>query len=218
MKRVLAIYREEAEAEPYADALRGAGLEPVMRSASEHWHLDGIAGLLLTGGSDVNPALYGEEPGPDTDAPDDERDAVECALIEAALRTDLPVLAICRGLQILNVYHGGSLVQHLGPVERHRVRSEERGTPAHPVEILPDTLLASIAETGLWHVNSRHHQAVARLGRGLRISARDRDDAMVEAVERPDCRFVLGVQWHPENQWRSDPGQARLFTRFAGSL
>jgi putative glutamine amidotransferase len=207
------------ESRPYEEALRAVGIEPLLISpgnvAPEGW-----SGLLLMGGSDVNPARYGEVREAKTDEPDDARDELECALIAEALSRDLPVLAICRGLQILNVQHGGTLVQHLDSTDRHRQRIPENlGLPAHPVEIFPDTLLARIEEDRLTlDVNSRHHQAVARLGPGLRISARDSQDGTIEAVERPDKRFVLGVEWHPENMIATDARQARLFQAFADAL
>jgi gamma-glutamyl-gamma-aminobutyrate hydrolase PuuD len=187
------------------------------------------SGLLLMGGSDVNPARYGEarrsgaEEANSAEADDaefdDVRDELESALIQEALARDVPVLAICRGLQILNVRHGGTLIQHLDSTARHRQRTEDRGMPVHQVEIVPDTKLAEIAGTPLsWGVNSRHHQAIDRLGAGLRISACDSEDGTIEAVERPDRRFVVGVQWHPENMSARDPHQARLFEAFAAAL
>jgi putative glutamine amidotransferase len=193
---------------PYIEALQKADVELI-----EGTHLFGFDGLVLMGGTDVNPALYGEERGSRTDEPDDARDELECSLIEEALVRDLPILAICRGVQILNVRHGGSLVQH---IEGHQVRTpHDPGLPAHSVDIAAGTHLAVIAGSRLkWEVNSRHHQAIARIGEGLVVSARDPRDGTIEAVERPDKRFVVGVQWHPENQ--SD--MAKLFGAFAAAL
>ncbi len=201
---------------PYIDALRAVGIELVVIApggADPH----GWSGLLLMGGSDVNPALYGEVPHTETQKPDDARDQLECALIADAIARDVPVLAICRGAQILNVQHGGTLVQHLDSVARHRQRNPENlGLPAHSIAITPGTLLACIAGNApICEVNSRHHQAIARLGEGLRVSARDVEDGTIEAVERPDKRFILGVQWHPENMSASDARQAALFQAFA---
>jgi len=206
VKRVVTTsgYREFPE---YAASLRAAEVELV-----EGESLEGFDGLVLMGGVDVNPALYGEPPDPLTEEPDDARDRLEYALIATALARDLPILGICRGLQILNVQQGGSLVQH---IEGHRVRTEDRGLPAHSVEIMPETHLAVIAGSKLkWKVNSRHHQAAARLGNGLVVSARDPRDGTIEAIEKPDKRFVVAVQWHPENQ--SD--MAKLFCAFAAAL
>jgi gamma-glutamyl-gamma-aminobutyrate hydrolase PuuD len=173
---------------------------------------------LLTGGSDVDPARYGEPASPETQPPDPERDAVEAALIDEALARDLPVLAICRGMQLLNVHRGGSLIQHLPGAARHVRRTSDRSLPAHRVVIEPGTLLASIAKRETWDVNSRHHQAVARLAPGLRVCARDPEDGTVEAIELPVRRYVLGVQWHPENQVSEDSGQRKLFQSFVGAL
>jgi putative glutamine amidotransferase len=229
MKQVLAVrgsstHWKAADSEPYEEALRAAGIEPVLVSPETFaWTAGDIpeaaSGLLLMGGSDVNPARYGEARHAETQDPDDARDKLECALIKEALERDLPLLAICRGIQILNVQHGGSLVQHLDTVERHRKRPANRGLPAHRVVVLPGTLLASILEDELTlDVNSRHHQAIAHLGNGLLVSARDPEDGTIEAIERPDKRFVVGVEWHPENMAPTDPVQAKLFQAFAQAL
>src|SRR5689334_3125173 len=116
--RVLIPYRHASKVRAYEDAVRAGGMEPVALSVSEPVPLAGMDGLLLMGGTDVEPSRYGAEPAPETDEPDDERDAVELSLLDTALKLDLPVFAICRGLQILNVYHRGTLIQHL-PGGRH---------------------------------------------------------------------------------------------------
>jgi gamma-glutamyl-gamma-aminobutyrate hydrolase PuuD len=220
MKRVVTVSGSSASADyprPYQEALRAVGIELAPVTAAP-MPAD-AAGLLLMGGSDVNPARYGEARVGDTEESDDVRDELECALIEEALARDLPLLAICRGLQILNVQQGGTLIQHLPSTARHRQRTKNRGTPVHRVEIVPGTALAGIAGGSLsWDVNSRHHQAIDKLGKGLRISARDSEDGTIEAVERPGKRFVVAVQWHPENMSATDPCQARLFQAFADAL
>ena len=162
--------------------------------------MSGCFGLLLTGGSDVNPALYAEPAAPETQPPDDARDAAESALIDEALARDVPLLAICRGMQMLNVHLGGSLIQHLPTAVRHVRRTPDKDLPAHQVVIESGTLLASIAARPTWEVNSRHHQAVKHLRSGLRVCARDSDDGVIEAIELSGRRYVLAVQWHPENQ------------------
>lgn len=223
MKRVLAVCGSQSHwkpdsSQPYEEALRDAGVEPVLIQPGSKAP-GNISGLLLMGGTDVNPARYGEARLSETDTSDDARDQLECALIQDVLNRDLPLLAICRGMQILNVQHGGTLVQHLDSTAHHRVKTEDRGLPAHQVTIVPGTKLAAIAAPSLtWDVNSRHHQAIGRLGDGLRVSARDPDDSTIEAVERPDKRFVVGVQWHPENQSARDKRQAKLFQAFAAVL
>jgi len=175
-------------------------------------------GLLLTGGGDVAPAMYGEIARPETEPSDPGRDAVEAALIDEALARDLALLGVCRGMQLLNVHQGGSLIQHLSTAGRHVRRTSDRSLPAHPVTIQPGTLLASIARAETWQVNSRHHQAVSRVAHGFRVCASDPEDGTIEAIELPNRRFVLGVQWHPENQARNDPGQHNLFQSFAATL
>lgn len=214
--RVLIPYRHAAKVKPYETAVRAGGAEPVAALVSLPVSLDGFAGLLLMGGDDVNPSRYGEAAQAETDPPDDERDGVELALIHEAIEMNLPILAICRGLQILNVYHGGTLIQHLSSVERHHhIQNANKAEPVHEVVIEPDTLIASIAGTSHWQVNSRHHQAVKKMGAGLRTSARDAQDGTLEALEQPDKPFIIAVQWHPEDQIALCPEQLKLFQRFA---
>lgn len=165
-----------------------------------------LAGLIVTGGPDVDPARYGAEPHPTTDQPRTERDAWETACVLAALEADLPLLAICRGLQILNTALGGTLYQHLPDVignDDHRVVPGQMST--NPFTVDPEAKLAEILGTGpdgLCH----HHQAIDRLGRGLRAVA-FAPDSTIEAVEVEGKRFALGVQWHPED----NPSDDRLF-------
>jgi gamma-glutamyl-gamma-aminobutyrate hydrolase PuuD len=140
--RVLLIYRELPRVQPYAAALYGVGVNPELVYADTPITLDGFSGLVLMGGSDVDPNLYGESLQPETDPPDSRRDQIELAILHEALELDLPILAICRGLQLLNVAHGGSLIQHLHSSDRHRQITENRGQPVHEVAIQPDTLLA----------------------------------------------------------------------------
>ncbi len=181
--RILIPYRHAGKVRPYEDAARAGGAEAVSALANFPLSLDGFGGLLLMGGTDVNPARYGEAAQTGTDSPDDERDAVELALIHDAIENDVPIFAICRGLQILNVYHGGTLIQHLSG-ERHYQRLS-KAQAVHDVAIEPDTLIAKIAGTSRWQVNSRHHQAANKIGTGLRVSARDSQDGTIEALERP---------------------------------
>ena len=215
MKRVVTVEGDTGDTAPYQEALRQAGIECVFETS-----LDGAAGLMLMGGTDVNPARYGEAAAAQTEDPDDQRDQRELALIEEALERDLPILAICRGMQILNVQHGGTLIQHLEPVERHRRQPDDQSLSAHPIEIVPGTKLARIAGGKLSReVNSRHHQSIARIGQPLIVSATDPQDGVIEAIERPDRRFVVGVQWHPENQTAEKDSIARkLFDAFAVAL
>jgi putative glutamine amidotransferase len=206
----LVVYREIAEVEPYSSAIEAAGAEPVLAEARPGLKIGSCGGLLLTGGSDVDPALYDETARPETEPPDPDRDAAEAALIDEAIARDLPILAICRGMQILNV--------HLPGVEQHVRLTPDRSLPAHQVAIDPGTLLESIAHRTMLDVNSRHHQAVARLGSGLRICAKDPEDGTVEAIDFPSRRYVLGVQWHPENQAPQYHEQRQLFESFVAAV
>lgn len=217
-QKILIVYSRLSKTQAYANAVASAGLEPVLIEADGPVSARDYGGVLLMGGADVNPALYGETPAPETEPPEDRRDEIESRLIDECLHHDMPLLAICRGHQLLNVHMGGTLVQHLPSVARHRRKSENPGTPAHDVGIEPGTMLASIAGTDRWQVTSRHHQAVATVGRGLRVSARDVDDGTVEALELPSQRFVLSVQWHPEDQVPADAEQAKLFLAFAAAV
>ena len=163
MKRVLSIEGDTGDTPAYIDALRQVGVTTLFKES-----LDGVSGLMLMGGRDVNPARYGEQRHPETEEPENERDRLEAVLIAEALDRDLPILAICRGLQILNVQHGGTLIQHLDTVERHRQESGDKSVSAHFIEILPRSELARIAGAELRReVNSRHHQSIARVGKGL---------------------------------------------------
>ncbi|MBV9301861.1 MAG: gamma-glutamyl-gamma-aminobutyrate hydrolase family protein [Acidobacteriaceae bacterium] len=214
-RRVLIPYSHAKKVIAYADAARAAGLTSEPVEAKGAVSINGFAGLLLMGGADVNPRLYGDEVHRKTERPEDERDRVELDLIHEAIQRDLPIVAICRGLQILNVYHGGTLIQHLSTAERHDPDHTNAALIAHEVTIEPGTLLADIAGANSLQVNSRHHQAANRIGAGLHISARDSEDGTVEALERRDKQFVLAVQWHPEDQVFKRPEQMRLFQRFA---
>lgn len=184
----------------YVHAVEAAGGRPLLLPPSPEGveeTLDALDGLLLSGGADVDPEAYGAEPHPATNGTRPERDAAELALLEAALARDLPVLAVCRGSQILNVARGGDLVQHLPEVVGHERHKETPGVFAeHGVEILPGTRLHEVMGEHA-PVKSHHHQAYGRLGEGLREAARA-DDGTVEAIEDPSKRFALGVLWHPE--------------------
>jgi len=159
--------------------------------------LDAVDGLIFSGGSDLDPGLYGQEPHPETNGIVPERDSAELELLQGALDRDMPVLAICRGSQVLNVALGGDLVQHLPDEVGHNGHKETPGVFAdHDVEIEPGTRLASLLGDRV-PIKSHHHQGLSRLGEGLRPSAHD-EDGWVEAVEAPERRFTLGVLWHPE--------------------
>lgn len=186
-------------------------LEPEMAADA----LDGIDGLLLSGGGDVDPAAYHEDPVPEVEQVDPRRDSFEFALVRAALDTQLPVLGVCRGHQVLNVALGGRLIQHVphltGVDHQQRGRS---GDLIHTVGVDPDSLVAHVLGVDLVGVNTLHHQAVAEPGVDLRVVARSTDDRLIEAVEHPGGH-VIGVQWHPELLTRH-PEHRRLFRWLIG--
>ena len=195
-------------------------LEPSMSLADATTGLDG---LLLSGGGDVEPVRYGEEAHASIVDVDKARDAREIALIADARSRALPVLGICRGIQILNVACGGTLMQdipsHIHGALEHRlsVPPHQAFDLAHEIWIDKDTLLARMMNDRLGSadtcdVNSRHHQAVKNVAPGFRVSA-TAPDGVVEAIEDPSARFCLGVQWHPENFWRTGEFRA-LFETF----
>jgi putative glutamine amidotransferase len=159
--------------------------------------LDALDGVIFSGGADLDPKLYGQEPHPETKGVQGERDRAELALLQAALARDMPVLAVCRGSQVLNVALGGDLVQHLPEVvgdEKHKHTPGEYAD--HDVDVDPDTRLGALIGDRA-PVKSHHHQGFGRLGEGLRESARA-EDGTPEALEDPSRRFALGVLWHPE--------------------
>ena len=163
--------------------------------------LELIDGLMLAGGADIDPSSYGEPAHPETHDTVPERDAFEIALARAAIAADMPVLGICRGMQLINVALGGTLAQHLpdlvGHGEHRRVPGSFDGAE-HDVMLIEDSLAASAAGELAHVTKSHHHQGVDRLGEGLVVSGISDLDELPEAIELPDRRFVLGVQWHPE--------------------
>jgi putative glutamine amidotransferase len=209
--KVWVTYLREDKLGPYVRAVRTAGLEPAPVSPSCRNGLGECRGLVLTGGGDLNPKLYGEAPHGKTEGIDDGRDELELELLERAVRLDLPVLAICRGMQLLNVYSGGKLIQHIpGHSAPHKLE-------AHAVEIVSGTLLRELVGAGPLRVNSRHHQAAGPVAPGLVVSATS-GDGIVEGLERPNSRFVLGVQWHPEDRIATHPADYCLFEAFAAAV
>lgn len=176
--------------------------------------LDHLEGLLLTGGADVDPRLYGETAHETVGRVIPERDALEIALSREALRRDMPLLAICRGQQVLNVATGGTLIQDLPSQWKGAVNHDpegERWSPAHDVRILPGTRLREILGQERVEVNSFHHQAVKEPGQGVVVSAFAEEDEVVEGIEIPGRRLAVGVQWHPEAFWDKDGRFQPLF-------
>ena len=210
--------------EDYRQSVLHAGGEPrtLESSMTVDQALAGIDGLMLTGGGDVAPSRYGEQPVPSIEEAEPGRDEFEIALVLAARKKSLPILGICRGIQVLNVACGGTLVQDI-PSQLPGAGSHNLAVPehesyelAHEIWIEKDSLLAQlmrdrIADDGC-EVNSRHHQAVKGVAKGFKVTA-TAPDGVIEAIEDPESAFCLGVQWHPENFFRTGEFRA-LFEGF----
>jgi putative glutamine amidotransferase len=163
--------------------------------------LDRIDGLILAGGADIDPSSYGSEPHPQTRGTVGERDRPEIALARRALQRDMPVLGICRGMQLINVAQGGTLRQHVPELVGHDDHRRNPGSfedSDHDVLLEEGSLAARAAGEELHGTKSHHHQGVDVIGEGLVVTGVSTLDALPEAIEAPGCRFVLGVQWHPE--------------------
>jgi putative glutamine amidotransferase len=184
----------------YVDAIEAAGGRALLVPPSEGGideTLDALDGILFSGGSDIDPAEYGHEAHTETVGTRPERDRGELALLHAALERDMPVLAVCRGSQVLNVARGGDLVQHLPEVVGDEKHKHTPGVFAdHEVDVKADTRLGGLLGDRA-PVKSHHHQGFGRIGEGL-VEAAWAEDGTLEALEDPDKRFAVGVLWHPE--------------------
>lgn len=194
-------------ARSYVEAVQRAGALVLMLAPDQELlshpeeALDLIDGLVLAGGADIDPSSYGEQAHPETLDTVPERDRFEIALVRAAIERDLPVLGICRGMQLINVAYGGTLLQHLPERFGHHEHLRVPGTfdgADHDVELVEGSLASRAAGEAQHATKSHHHQGVDRLGEGLRITGCSAMDGLPEAIEIPGRRFVLGVQWHPE--------------------
>lgn len=210
----------------YLDVLEAAGAIPLVLPLAESSgtlaQLVSIcSGLLFPGGGDVDPALFGEEMARGCRAVCPRRDRMELALLQMIRQKDLPVLGICRGIQVMNIAYGGNIYQDLDTQLPPGVKWTEHDQdgrlpddyPVHPVSILPGSLLHRIVGCDLLRVNSLHHQAVRRIGSGLAVSGQS-PDGIAEALEDPAKKFFLGVQWHPERMWQADQKQFSLVQAF----
>ena len=211
----------------YVTALESAGLIPLIVAPLSNADaasavLDSVAGLVLTGGEDVDPARYGEKRHEKVRSVNAARDATEAALIKEARKRGTPVLAICRGIQILNVALGGTLVQDIpSQCETDIAHDEEsaRDSRTHEISVEPGSLIATAIGTEHCTVNSFHHQSVKRVADGMRVTARS-PDGIIEGLESTDEDWwVMAVQWHPEEMTDSaEPWDRGLFKAFARKL
>ncbi len=205
----------EFRAQPYVASIerRGGEVRLLLPSTwtGDPQALDGVDGLMLTGGSDVDPSLYGQETDPQAGVESrPERDRMELALLSEALTRDMPVLGICRGMQVLNVGFGGSLIQDL---PNHRADSEDSST-SHRVFVSPGSKLGAIfGAGGFYKTNSLHHQGLREPQKApaLLASSYSMDDGVIEGLESPDHSWVIGVQCHPEREEEVAKGFLRLF-------
>ena len=194
-------------ARDYSDAVQRAGglaliFPPDARALDDPapW-LDIVDGLIMVGGADIDPASYGAVAGPNTQDPVPERDEFELALARGALERDLPLLGICRGMQVMNVARGGTLIQHLPDDVGHEDHRRSLGSwenADHDVRLATGSLAARAAGERIHATKSHHHQGVDRIGEGFEVTGWATIDDLPEAIEDPSRRFALGVQWHPE--------------------
>lgn len=179
-----------------------------------------ISGLILSGGGDLDPTHFGEEPAIGLRRISPERDYFELELTKLFLAVNKPILGICRGMQVLNIAAGGTIWQDIHtqlyyPVLKHS-QEAPKWYPTHLVQIKADTLLSSVLGADEVRVNSFHHQSINKVAKGFRINALA-TDGIVEGIESLEDRFVLGVQWHPECMWENDPIQFLLFKKFVNA-
>jgi putative glutamine amidotransferase len=202
----------------YSQAVLAVGGAPVLIPVAQNTEsiatiLGALGGLILTGGPDVNPRFYGEQPLDGLGEVDEGLDLMELEVARAAVNRDMPTLAICRGIQVLNVAQKGTLYQDVASQVAEAInhgQKADKGVLTHMIRIAPDSRLSAIVESDEIWVNSKHHQAVKTPGPGLTISARA-NDGVIEALEHPGKRFILAVQWHPEGTWQHDPYSRKLF-------
>ena len=205
----------------YMEAVLRAGALPVMLPLTQdaqvlHAALNAVDGVVVTGGVDVHPRMYGEEVLPCCGTIIEARDAMETIVVQYALEKDLPLLCICRGMQLCNCVLGGSLYQDI-PTQYGKdllhSRSDTPNDPVHEASVYEGTLLHSIVHTDTMHINSRHHQAVKKLAPGAVLCA-TAPDGLVEAFEIPGKTFALAVQWHPESLSDRYPDAQLIFNAF----
>jgi putative glutamine amidotransferase len=187
------IVRSQPKCEPYLAALRSVGLTPVPIRIPSPVYADDFDGVVLMGGRDIDPVLYGQARGEFTEPPDRQRDEFEIGFAIQALESKLPMLAICRGMQLINVVQGGSLIQHLPRAQVGQAKEAQKA------RVLPNTLLRSIVQDEVLDINPRHHQGIGDLGEDL-VPVSRAADHVIEAFEFKGHPAFLGVGWHPEDR------------------
>ena len=214
--------RWNAIRDTYTGAVRAAGGLPIILPIGDDdpelidGYLAAVDGLLFTGGEDIAPAYYGEARDERCQEPDPERDLFEIHLARAGLDRRVPVLGICRGLQVLNVAAGGTLYQDIacrpGTRDYHSASLANRGQLIHRVRLVQGSRLRGIMGVAESQVTSTHHQFVKDLAPGFRVSAESAEDGIVEGIERPEVPFLLAVQWHPERLYADHAAHLALFS------
>jgi putative glutamine amidotransferase len=205
----------------YSRATHSCGGAPILIPVAQNRDslriiLDRLDGLLLSGGPDINPRLYGEEPLAGLGEIDESLDRMELEVTKMAFQKDLPIFAVCRGIQVLNVALGGTLYQDIGSQVQESINHTQKADKSintHSIKIERKTLSYNLFRKKEIWVNGKHHQAIKDLAPGLIVSARA-SDGIIEATEYSGKKFVLGVQWHPEGTWEVDPYSKRLFRAF----
>ena len=206
----------------YVKALTSVGAAPLLLPIIENndalikVQLGQVDGLLLSGGYDVNPLLYGEEPLPELEYILPERDEYEIKLIQFALEMNKPILGICRGMQIMNVACGGTLYQDLSQFSLKHLKHQQKSktdTASHTVEFVSDTNLHSIMEIDATKINTFHHQAIKDVAPGFVVNAKAKD-GIIEGFEKVGADFIIGLQWHPEMMMDRDSSMLKIFRRF----
>ena len=206
----------------YINTVEKAGGEPVLLDLVKDQEgakaeLEKVDCLIMTGGEDVDPSYYGEEPDPNLEEVNKERDVSDMAMLQEAIDEDMPTLCTCRGAQVLNILSGGSLYQDIPTTEEFKEQTvvhrdpEEIDFTYHDVTIEEDSLLSQIVGEETLKVNSWHHQGLKDIGDDLKVTAHT-EDGMVEGIERTDCSYVIGVQWHPE--WSVEEGDDSFLVFF----
>jgi len=201
----------------YSNMVEKAGGLPVLLPYIEdiQSQINMIDGLLIPGcDEDINPKFYGQEIKSDKVKTNDRRASHELSLVKEALRKDIPVFGICNGLQIINVFLGGTLIQHIPDSHKSDINHEQghpKYVPTHDIIVDDNTILSELTETKIVKVNTTHHQAIDKVGNGLIVSARA-PDGIIEAIESKDYKFLVGVQWHPE--YHNSVLDENLFKKF----